>query len=329
MGGSDPRRWPPFVPTSLYLLAWFAFVIALVSLLVRYAPIDNHFILVTAAISPYLNWAAAVAAVLLVIAGQRWLAAAALLLLLVGIAVRSPVLLADSQPTGSTVPLRILTANLHNGTADPKAVAVADHEHADILVVQELPPSLADSLGQEGLASEFPYTVLLPRPHAAGVGIWSRFPIVQTSTITRYQLGAVTATVRMPGAASDVVIATIHLAGPWPQPLDRWRSEIDRLPETLRQLVGAAGPGAVIVAGDFNATEDFRPFRRLLDAGFKDARGRAVSGMDRTYPADSVVPPIIGIDHILTYNSWARDTHTVLIAGSDHRGLGATIHIPA
>jgi len=45
-------------------------------------------------------------------------------------------------------------------------------------------------------------------------------------------------------------------------------------------------------------------------------------------PADSAITPLIGIDHILTYNSSATGAQTVRIPRSDHLGLIATVHIP-
>lgn len=328
MGQLDAKR--RFLRPVLYALAWISFLISVASLAVRYAPVVNHLELGVAALSPYLIWGGAIAAAaLLVLAGRQGLAMVALLPLFIGMTVKSPAFLEDSHPGGDTVPLRVLTINLHEGAADPSDVAAAASGGADILVAQELPKSTANSLAKEGLGDDFPYSYIQAHSSASGVGIWSRFPIVQSSRISRYELGAVTASVRVPGAASDVVVADIHLAGPWPQPLDRWRDEIEGLPDTLRELAAGAGRGAVIVAGDFNATTDFQPFRRLFDAGFADAVEQAGDGLNRTYPAGSLVPPIIGIDHILTYNSWATDTDEVPIDGTDHMGLLATIQVPA
>jgi endonuclease/exonuclease/phosphatase (EEP) superfamily protein YafD len=329
MGQSDAER-RRFVRQVCFALAWIAFLISVAALAVRYAPLINHLELASAALSPYLIWGGAIsAALLLTVTGRRRLATVALVPLLIGIAVKSPAFIEDSHPAGNTVPLRVLTINLYDGAADAADVAAAARDHADVVVVQELPESAARSLAQNGLDAQFPYSSVHARSNAAGVGIWSRFPIVQSSKISRYELGAVTASVRVPTAASDVTVADIHLAGPWPQPLDRWREEIGALPDTLRELAAGAGPGAVVVAGDFNATTDFQPFRRLYDAGFADAVEQAGDGLNRTYPADSMVPPIVGIDHILTYNSWATDTDEVPIDGTDHMGLIATIQIPA
>ena len=137
----------------------------------------------------------------------------------------------------------------------------------------------------------------------------------------------VTASVRVPGASNDVVILTVHVVGPWPQAIDGWRQELANFPETISATAHAA-PGAVIVAGDLNATVDMQPYRRLLRDGFNDAAEQSGAGFLRTFPADESIPPLIGIDHILTYKSSASDMHAVRIPGSDHLGLNATVHVP-
>jgi endonuclease/exonuclease/phosphatase (EEP) superfamily protein YafD len=84
----------------------------------------------------------------------------------------------------------------------------------------------------------------------------------------------------------------------------------------------------VIVAGDFNATMDMRPLRRLLDAGYRDAAEQAGAGLARTYPNRAGRPAILGIDHILLHDCAATTAHTVGLGGSDHRALLATIVFP-
>jgi endonuclease/exonuclease/phosphatase (EEP) superfamily protein YafD len=329
MGEPDEQR-VRFGRTAILLLAWFAFLVAVVGVTVRYAPVVNHLELIIASLSPFLLLAALVAFGLLWRIGDKRWATLALIPLAVGIGVKVPDYLRDSHQGGKTVPIRVLTINLRSGSAEPAAVAAAARTHTDVLLVQELTKAQADGiLAEPGFAADFPYRVLAPHPGAAGVGILSRYPIVQNSRIPRYELGAVTATIRPPGGVPDVLVATIHLGGPWPQPIDRWREEIAALPRTLDQLVLAAGPGATIVAGDFNATEDFLPFRRLLATGFADAVEQAGGGLGLTYPAGSWIPPLIGIDHILTSNAWAGDSGVVPIPGSDHLGVRATIHVPA
>jgi endonuclease/exonuclease/phosphatase family metal-dependent hydrolase len=199
---------------------------------------------------------------------------------------------------------------------------------ADLLVVVELTPESASGLTQEGLDVGFPYRVVDAQPFAAGVAIWSRYPVVRSSRIGGYQLGVVSAVIRAPQAADEAVVLAAHLTGPWPQPIDGWRQDIAEFSNTLNRIAAEAGEGAAIVAGDFNASMDMQPFRRLLENGFRDAAEQSGAGFTPTYPADSAAPPLIGIDRILTFNSSASDVQTVRIPGSDHLGLWAIVHVP-
>jgi endonuclease/exonuclease/phosphatase (EEP) superfamily protein YafD len=100
---------------------------------------------------------------------------------------------------------------------------------------------------------------------------------------------------------------------------------------TKAELAGyadKAGPAAVIVAGDFNATPDMRQFRDLLTDGYRDAVNQTGTGFSPTYSPHPWIPPLITIDHVLTRNSSARSIRTVDIPGSDHRALLATVAVP-
>lgn len=90
----------------------------------------------------------------------------------------------------------------------------------------------------------------------------------------------------------------------------------------------AAGPGAVIVGGDYNSTPDMRQFRDLLTDGYRDAVEQTGSGFAPTYPSDTRFPPVITIDHVLTRNAAASSVMTIEMPGSDHRSLLVTIEVP-
>ncbi len=327
--GNQPQsRSPGFRLSAQYLLAWFAFLIAAITLGARFVPVVNHTILILAAASPFLMMGAGVSAVVSLLTRRWWAAGAALCLTAAATFVQLPLFIGSGQIPGPTVPVRVLTANLRLGAADPEALAALARERADLLVVQELTPELAGALSRQGVQSEFPYSSLPPGDNALGVGIWSRYPIRRYSLNPGYSLGMMSVSIRPPGAASDAVVLGVHITGPWPQPIDRWRKEMAKLPDTLSAAAAAAGSGAVIVAGDFNASNDMQPFRRLLRNGFRDAAEQSGAGLTPTFPADASVPPLIGIDHILTFHSSASDVRTVRIPGSDHLGLIATIHVP-
>jgi endonuclease/exonuclease/phosphatase (EEP) superfamily protein YafD len=325
MGESDAKR-PILARVNRDLLAWFAFLIAAIAMAARLLPVINHAVLVLAALSPYLSMLSGLSALMLIYNRRRWSAAVALGLLAAAVGVQAPRFIGAVRDQGRSVEVRVVTANLFEGDSDPEALAAIARSRADLLITQELTPELAGLL--QPLEDAFPYHAIQPGRYAKGTGIWSRYPLAQSSRITGYEQGMLTATVRVPGAVADTVVLALHLAGPWPQPIDGWRREIAALPRTLADVAQAAGRGAVIVAGDFNATADMQPFRRLLDTGYRDAAAQAGAGVTPTYPSGSRVPPLIGIDHILTYDGSASDVHTVRIPGSDHLGLAATIHLP-
>lgn len=286
----------------------------------------NHPILLIAAFAPYLAIAAAVLAVPLLFTRHRLIATAALGLAVAVLAWQVPLYIGSGRPPADTIGIRVLTANLRDGSANAQALAALSR-NTDLLIVQELSAELADDLA--GLESEFPYRVLDPRPHAAGAGVFSRYPIVRSSRDDGYVLGLLTLTVRPPGSASDVTVLNVHLAGPYPQPIDRWRQEIAALRATMSEEPNGTGREAVIVAGDFNASLDMRPFRQLLRDGFTEAREHSGAGLLPTFPADRMWPPLVGIDHILTLNAATTDVRTERIPGTDHLGLRATVHVPA
>ena len=97
----------------------------------------------------------------------------------------------------------------------------------------------------------------------------------------------------------------------------------------MSELAASVGAGCAIVAGDFNSTPDMREFRSLLRDGFQDASQQAGAGFNRTYPANGrVLPPIIAIDHVLTFQCSATSAETTALPGSDHRGLMSRLEIP-
>jgi endonuclease/exonuclease/phosphatase (EEP) superfamily protein YafD len=97
----------------------------------------------------------------------------------------------------------------------------------------------------------------------------------------------------------------------------------------LADVAEQTADGCAIVTGDFNATLDMRPFRDLLSDGYRDAAEQSGAGRTPAFPADSWLPPMIAIDHILTRHCRATSLRTLEIPGSDHRGIVASVTIPS
>ncbi|MFG1933134.1 endonuclease/exonuclease/phosphatase family protein [Mycobacterium sp. NPDC048908] len=301
-----------------------ALVLAAAGLVARYLPITNEVVLLLAAVSPYLTVAGLVAMISFAVV-RRWVPTiVSALLCAVMLLVLLPRYLGPEKPPVPSVPVRVLTANLGLGAADPKGVVALARDSADVLVVQELTPGLAVALSTAGLDAVMAYRSIDPRKNAEGIGIWSRYPIIDAQAVSGYELAMRIARIQLPSVRLAPAVLAVHLAAPWVQPLQYFRDDIARFPTTLQAAAREAGPGAVIVAGDLNSTYDMRPFRQLLDEGYRDAAEQAGAGLTRSFPAR----PVFGIDHVLVRNATATSARTVPVPGSDHRGLSTVIEIP-
>jgi endonuclease/exonuclease/phosphatase (EEP) superfamily protein YafD len=298
------------------------------ALVSRYLPITNHLVLFTAALSPYLMLCGSVSMVLLILA-RRWiLAIAAFALTVTAVATEVPLYLgSDEAPTSGAV-VRVISANLREGQADAESLVRSARAQADVLAFQELTPAEVDRFNAAGLDATFPYRWLDPRGGAAGAGVWSRLPIRATSLIGGHTFPLVSAQIQVTGISIDPSVVVVHIPGPWPQPIDDWRRDLNRLPSTLLQVGQGTAGGCLIVAADLNSTTDMRPFRALLRDGFRDGAEQSGAGIRPTFPANSPLPPIIAIDHIVTRRCTATSVRTTNVPGSDHRGLVATVMIP-
>ena len=136
---------------------------------------------------------------------------------------------------------------------------------------------------------------------------------------------------QIPGMSYDRVLAGVHVYSPVSDrqnTVEDWRNVMAGAKAQLDNFAAAAGPGAVIVGGDYNSTPDMRQFRDLLTDGYRDAVEQTGSGFAPTFPTDTRFPPVITIDHVLTRNAVASSVMTIEMPGSDHRSLLATVRVP-
>jgi endonuclease/exonuclease/phosphatase (EEP) superfamily protein YafD len=315
-------RWPATVFGVL------ALVVAAAGLVSRYLPVSNEAILVLAAVSPYLAGAGVVAMLLFAVARRWLLTIAAALMCAVMLSALLPRYLGPELSDVPTASVRLMTANLGMGQADPRWVVSLADSSADVLAVQEMTSGVATAMSAAGLDGVFPYRVIDPRPLASGIGLWSRYPIADFQAISGYQLPMLSARIKVPGVVIAPTVLAVHLAAPWVQPLHYFQADLARFPGTLAAAARNAGRGAVIVAGDLNSTYDMQPFRRLLDEGYRDAAEQAGAGLTRSFPNRPWWPPLVGIDHVLVYNCSATSAQNVTVPGSDHRALLTVVDVP-
>ena len=221
--------------------------------------------------------------------------------------------------------LRLLTLNVECGRASAESVVNCLRESAvDVLAAQELTPGMATGLAEAGLGGLLPFSEVDARPGYAGAGIWSRWPVQPLPPVPGLVSAAPRGTVRVCGQV--VTVTAVHLLPPVHHRERRWQHELG----LLRSALAEAG-GAQLVAGDFNATRDHRPFRQLLAEGFVDcadaARRRRWPAF--TWPSTRRCRPVMRLDHVLASRNQfvVRESRTVRIPGTDHRGVLAIVEL--
>jgi endonuclease/exonuclease/phosphatase (EEP) superfamily protein YafD len=225
----------------------------------------------------------------------------------------APLLRADAAPDGETV--TVMTSNLLRGHADMGAVlAAARSHHVDLLALEEVRPRALARLEAAGVAETFPYRAGSP----GGTMVLARTPLTDAAPIG-------------PGPNSWSVtwqgrrVLALHTA--YPRRNAAWRSDLAALADRAR-----ADPPDLML-GDLNATRDHRPFRELLATGYRDAAEQAGSGWQPTWPVRGtshpwgvLLPPSVAIDHVLVGRGLvATSTRTVVVGGTDHKALLATL----
>jgi len=161
-----------------------AYILALIAPLL---PTANHVALGIAALSPYLTAGAAIATVLLLLTRRWFPATAAIALTAAVIATQLALFIGTNPPDGAT--FRVLTSNVLMDQADPKALQDIAKRNADVVILEELTPELADDLNQSGIQNAFPYQTLEPASTAlawaSGVASPSHTPSASRATASR------------------------------------------------------------------------------------------------------------------------------------------------
>ena len=216
--------------------------------------------------------------------------------------------------------------NVLGGSADPAAVVRAVERHGvDMLVVQELTPGMVHRLAEAGLDTLLPHCHLDPRPKTGGTGLWARWPLAPLPPVPGMVAAAPRARIE-PVDGWPVTVTGVHPKAPMRHNVRRWQQELAAIRSTL-----VSSDGQQVVAGDFNASRDHRPFRDLLAAGFLDcadaARRRPWPGF--TWPAGRWIPSVMRLDHVLVSrgSGTVSASRNIRVPGTDHRGVLAVIQL--
>jgi endonuclease/exonuclease/phosphatase (EEP) superfamily protein YafD len=216
--------------------------------------------------------------------------------------------------------LRLISANLRYGRADPEAFAdLVRREDAAVVAVQELGPRIAETLG-----ALLPHGKLEPTPEGFGMGVALRRPAAVQRLPLPHRDARV---VRLepedwPELRERVEILNVHISAPHTRVPHCWRDRRGQVAGLEAYLASSQGPRALV--GDFNATPLWPAYRRLVawldDAALLAARreGRAPA---RTWGPTPDAPRLLRIDHVLVDALAVRAFRVVALPGSDHSAV--------
>ncbi len=245
-------------------------------------------------------------------------------------------LLPSSARADSTEPaLVVYTHNLHAMTDGLQAAADAIRASgADVVAVQELTEPAAEYF-RATLGDVYPYQQMNPVGlSTGGTGILSRWPLEDAETWFS-SMAQMRVTVNSPNGPFAFYSAHPPPPSWFLQAFDS-SSRAAALTTILERAAQETLP--VVLAGDFNLTDQTSDYQRIIGAGFRDAFREAGWGLGLTfadfsvyYPLLAVAPPFIRIDYV-----FASDDFTVVdasarasAAGSDHYPVRAVLALHA
>lgn len=223
--------------------------------------------------------------------------------------------------------VRVVSANLLHGRADPRAVVdLVRRFDADVLCLVELTPAADRGMRAAGLADLLPTEHVRGHrpgtPPAAGGAVWTRLEVLERGAAPgRFEQPVVRLAV--PGGP-DLEVTAVHTDPPVSRTRTRrWEREMAQLPAADDAVVR-------VLAGDFNATPDHATFRRLLARGYADAAARAGRALVHTWHPERRPQPRLTIDHVLVDRRAGVSAFSVHdLPGSDHRAVAAELVLPA
>lgn len=231
----------------------------------------------------------------------------------------------ENPDAGSAV--HILTFNLQAPAEDTVAslVDIVNAADADIVALQELSIPAAERFAVV-FGERYPYQALHPQESGhLGQGIMSRFPVLADDYWQEQDepmpLGHQRVVLEIDG--TEVIFYNTHPVPPY-TPSAGVQSQIHT--RALRYVIeeAKAETAPTIILGDFNMTDQFHEYRRIVEI-FTDAY-KAVGdiGFGFTYPHDkwTGVPPLVRLDYVFYNEGWQG------ISADVWPGSGSSDHAP-
>ncbi len=217
------------------------------------------------------------------------------------------------RPSTGDDAITIMTANVMvgGGRADAIAATIVDAD-PDLLLLQETSNDLMEALAALTHLDPWSHRTNNLPDSVEGAVVWSRWPLSDV------RHGALTADYSVEAAVDSPLgrftVASVHVVSP----TSHWR--IARWHEQYDGLRGLRNDEPIVMGGDFNATEDHRPFRLLLDQGWTDVHDDKGCGPDFTWSSRRLPAPVMRLDHVLVTDHFeVLSTEIGDPVGSDHR----------
>ncbi|MCY1073500.1 endonuclease/exonuclease/phosphatase family protein [Archangium lansingense] len=236
---------------------------------------------------------------------------------------------ATEDPPRPTWPFKAMAYNvLYDAPAEDieKSLEVIEKEKPDVLCLRELTPTFAKAF-RKRLGKEYPHTVLTPRRGTWGMGIASRHPLLRTESFPEkpHRIPGMEADVKLGGKRMKVVC--VHLMAPGAKHI-----KTDGLLESLeknaklRAKQGKAlmeryanEKAPILLLGDMNEGRQADAMKTFATAGFTHSCDGPSASCGNTWPgANTALPAVVEIDHILGRGLTFSEARVLRSGGSDH-----------
>ncbi len=231
-----------------------------------------------------------------------------------------------SLPPAGEPRLSVATWNIEWGPRGAERVAQGlENVTADLVGLEELQPNMASRIDADArITTEYPYRALGPEPTVLGVGLLSRFPIVEQRV--SHEPPYLRAVVAWPDPDSRLLVYVVHpirglfdTVGGIPVGIDTVRRDA-ALTQIRAAIEADVEAGAtVVVLGDLNTTER-EPAYFEFAAGMRDAQLDVGLGPGFTWRLGKGLPfGLLRIDYVLTTPDLSATSYDVTCTElSDH-----------
>lgn len=314
--GPPPRRWQ-----GLWVaIGVLAFVPAVAAVFMRLVPPTDDATAMSASFISYGVIAEVIALVFFTIALLRArhhlplviMTGLSMALLITQLMWLAPLFRPDHRPTANTS-FTVASLNMRKGRADVAQLADKT-KSADLVILVEVTRSAAQTV-QKKLGHRFDHMTPKNPARSRGVTILSRSKLSDPQRLRSPTPGwAATAQVSHVGAVNVVAAHPCNPlcgGGAWMRDNHAVLAKARSMPDR-----------PTFIAGDLNSVHAHRTIRDFAAHGYRTAADIAGGGWIPTYPADSWLPPLLPIDHVLINDRLtATSIRSFSVDKTDHRGL--------